>query len=131
MTDYQKQADNFCKKHGISFKAVYYKHNVYFPEDKKERDIRKITLRRNRKSYTFTFGQSLQDSDHGNTPPSKYDVLACITNRDPGSFEDFCSDFGYDTDSRKAERTYKAVCKEYKAVDRLFGDIIEELQEIN
>ena len=33
---------------------------------------------------------------------SAYDLLACITKSDPGNFRDFCSDFGYDTDSRKA-----------------------------
>lgn len=62
--------------------------------------------------------------------PTNYDILACLQKYDVGSFEDFCSEFGYDEDSRKAEKTYNAVCKEYEAVDRLFGDIIEQLQEI-
>lgn len=62
--------------------------------------------------------------------PTMYDVLTCLTKYDPNTFEDFCSEFGYDTDSRAAERTHKAVVKEYEAVERLFGDIIEELAEI-
>lgn len=64
--------------------------------------------------------------------PSSYDVLACITKSDPGTFEDFCSEFGYDTDSRKAVRTYKSVRKEWQNICKLFSDSeIEQLQEIN
>lgn len=62
--------------------------------------------------------------------PTAYDVLASITKYDPDTFESFCSEFGYDEDSRTAERTYKAVVKEWNAVERLFSDCLEELQEI-
>lgn len=62
--------------------------------------------------------------------PSLYSVLACLTKYDPGTFEDFCGDFGYDTDSLSALRTFKAVTKEWKAVENVFGDVIDELQEI-
>jgi hypothetical protein len=66
----------------------------------------------------------------GETPTS-YDVLTCLQKYDVGSFEDFCSDFGYDEDSRKAEKIYKAVCKEYENICKLWSDEeIEELQEI-
>lgn len=54
--------------------------------------------------------------------PTPYDVLACLQKYDVGSFEDFCNDFGYDTDSRNAEKTYKAVCNEYKNLCRIFTD---------
>lgn len=63
--------------------------------------------------------------------PTAYDVLTCLTKYDPGTFENFCADFGYDTDSRKAERTYKACRKEWKQVAKLFtADQLELLQEI-
>ena len=64
--------------------------------------------------------------------PTEYDVLTCITKSDPGSFEDFCGEFGCDTDSRKAERTYKAVKREWEAVKLVFGDgeCLEALQEM-
>ena len=64
--------------------------------------------------------------------PSVYDVLACLTKYDPGTFEDFCSDYGYDEDSRTAERIYFAVQKEYAQLARLFTpNEMEELAEIN
>lgn len=65
------------------------------------------------------------------TPPTAYDVLACLTKYDVGTFEDFCSEYGYDTDSRSALKTYKAVCKEWLNVQKLWNDKeIEQLQEI-
>ena len=76
-----------------------------------------------------------RESNIGKNPdfakPSAYDVLTCLTKSDPGSFEDFCGDFGYDEDSRKAEKTYKAVREEFLNIERLFScNEIEELQYI-
>lgn len=66
------------------------------------------------------------------TTPSEYDVLACLTKYDPYSFEDFCSSYCYDEDSRTAENTYNAVCEEYKNVAMLWNDEeLELLQEIS
>ena len=66
------------------------------------------------------------------TAPTAYDVLACLTKYDPGTFEDFCGEFGYDTDSRKAYKTYKAVKREWKNVAILFTDEqLDMLREIN
>ena len=51
---------------------------------------------------------------------------------DPETFEDFCHSFGFDSDSRKAYKTYKAVMKEWKNIELLFTpEQIEQLQEIN
>lgn len=54
--------------------------------------------------------------------PSLYNVLTCLQKYEVGTFEDFCSDFGYDTDSRRAKKTYKAVSKEYANMRALFSD---------
>jgi len=56
------------------------------------------------------------------------DVLACCQLYDVGSFENFCADFGYDTDSRQAEQTYRAVCEQYRNFSRMFSG--EELQKL-
>lgn len=64
--------------------------------------------------------------------PSVYDVLACLTKCDPGTFEDFCAEYGYSEDSRSAEQLYFAVQKEYAQLTRLFTpDEMDELAEIN
>lgn len=62
--------------------------------------------------------------------PSLYDVLACLTKNDPDTFDNFCSEYGYDNDSISAMKTWQAVTEEYREVDRMFKDIMEELQEI-
>jgi hypothetical protein len=64
--------------------------------------------------------------------PTLYDVLTCLQKYDVGTFENFCSGFGYDTDSRTAKKTYKAVAKEYDKMCSLFSnDELEVLQLIN
>ena len=61
--------------------------------------------------------------------PNAYTILTCLTKYDPGTFQDFCSEFGYDTDSRKAEKTYHAVMKEYSDLSKIFS--VEELEEMS
>lgn len=64
--------------------------------------------------------------------PDLYSVLACLQKYDVGTFEDFCSDFGYEEDSRTAKKTYKAVVKEYDKICSLFNnEELEILQLIN
>lgn len=56
------------------------------------------------------------------------DSLATDASCAQGTFEDFCSEFGYDTDSRKVERMFKACQKIKRDLERLFrSDRVEEL----
>lgn len=41
------------------------------------------------------------------------------------SFKDFCADFGYDVDSRKAEQTWKACAAMTPKIKRLLGNDFE------
>jgi hypothetical protein len=52
-----------------------------------------------------------------------------MTTYNPGTFEDFCSEHGYDTDSKKAECTYNAVKDEYMNLCILFTD--EEMEMLS
>ena len=63
--------------------------------------------------------------------PTCYDVIACLTKYDPGTFDDFCAEFGYDEDSRTAERIYIAVQKEFANLKHIFDpEQLEAMQEI-
>lgn len=130
MKNYEKQAKDFCKKNGVEFKAEFLFYGHYFPDDKEKRDVYEITLKRNGKVWTFKFGQSISNSNKNRKAPTAYDVLACIQKSEVGTHKDFCSDFGYDEDSRKGFDIYLKVREEYRNCKKLFGDIMEELQEI-
>lgn len=125
--NYQKQANDFCTKTGTKLTILSSEFKPMWNE-KQNRTVFKCKLTRKGKSYTFEFGQSIQA---GGEEPTNYDVLACIQKYDVGSFDDFCGEFGYSSDSISAKKIYKAVCKEFEAVDRLFSDVMDELQEIS
>lgn len=95
--------------------------------------VRKITIDRKEinnkhlvsliKTSDYDFlNNGKSDVIHYPKEPTMYDVLTCLQKYDVGSFEDFCSEFGYDDDSRKAKKTYKAVVKEYDKVCSLFNE---------
>jgi hypothetical protein len=131
MENYTKLANEFAKKHNVKLIVMGKpEYKRYFSDDKDSRYVFKMKLTRNGKSYTFTFGQSIAA---GAEEPTMYDILACMTKYDPEDFENFCANYGYDTDSRSAERIYKNVCKEWEAMQRLFPEpeVLEEMNEIN
>ena len=126
---YEKAAQLVANNLGIKLKVMSFGYGKHFATDKECRYIFKMKLSRGKNSYTFNFGQSIAN---GQEEPTMYDVLSCIQKYDVGSFENFCSEFGYDEDSRTAERTYKAVLKELEAMERLFSsEELEVLQEMS
>lgn len=59
--------------------------------------------------------------------PTLEDVLSCLLMDASGydnsrNFEDWASEYGYDTDSRTAERTYQTVAEQSKALRHLLGN---------
>lgn len=64
--------------------------------------------------------------------PTAYDVISCLQKYPVGTFAEFCAEFGYDEDSRRAEATWRAACDEYARLSRFFKpEQIEQLQEVN
>lgn len=166
--NYQQQAADFLAKTGTTFTAEFLENGKHFDDDKDNRDIYKITLKKGQRKYSFNFGQSIAkstkwvDKKTGNEfttngsplkgnlkvviltyitdyctqvegiTPTAYDVLSCLTKYPVYDFEDFCSEYGYETDSRKAYKTYKAVKREWENLAILFNDEeLELLREIN
>lgn len=173
MNNYEQQAADFLEKTGSNIEIKFLKYDKHFEDDKEPRDVYTVTLSRGSRSYTFNFGNSLNDSGfyytkgvkkypidrkylnapnlvsvikradwdfqnngksdtiHRPVEPTAYDILACLQKYEVGTFEDFCSNFGYDTDSRKAEKIYKAVLNEYAQLCTLYTDAeMEQMQEI-
>lgn len=130
-TKYNEQALKFLKDTNTKCIIKYIGYGPHFEDDKESRNIYRVTLKRHGRSYSFKFGDSIADTREGKEP-SEYDVLSCLQKHDIGTFEDFCGEFGYDTDSRKALKTYHAVEREYKGVCRIWNEAErEQLAEIN
>lgn len=137
MSEYTKQAEKFLKDTKTKMKVKFIKHDVYFIGDKDTRDIFKITFKRNKKQFSLTFGQSLNDSTKGGDKhPTSYDVLACIEKYDPSTFEDFIMVYGYNDHSLneypKVKKIYNAVIKQWKQVKGFWNNKeLDQLREIN
>lgn len=125
---YNKATYVIADSMGLKMRVKHHKYGYHFEEDEQQRHIFKVTLLKDGKQYTFNFGQSIAEDVN---EPTMYDVLSCLQKYEVDSFENFCGDFGYDNDSRTAERIYKAVYKEYENMERLFTEEeIELLQNI-
>lgn len=143
----------------MSFELIA--HDKYFPSDTASRDIYEITIKRDKKEWIFKFGQSIAKSGIGvanapaddrgqalhdkeswtrlysgmirkkRVPPTEYSVLAAITKHDPGSYDEFCADYGYDRKHKESAEIYLAVQREFANVMRMFGDAMDALREID
>ena len=68
-------------------------------------------------------------------PPTVADVMHCVlldaSARHHGSFEDWAAEYGYDDDSRKAERIYERCLKTAEAAVDYFGEaVLCELEQL-
>lgn len=102
----------------------YLRTGRYFPEDTEVRDIYAFSImRENKPKIIVKFGASLQ-STWNHERPGLYEVLTSIeadyTAGEYGTFEEFCDNLGYETDSRKAEKTYNAVMRQHEKLSRVF-----------
>lgn len=144
MNEYDIQAREFLKKYGakMTISHVMEKGYIYGRETKewKKSDMTggwlyRVRIDRNGKTWSFNFSDSKRNY-WDNKRPRPYDVLACIEKYEPyGDVWDFAREFGYEINDRdsykETERIFKAVCKEYRNVIRMFEDCMDELCEIS
>ena len=115
----------------VEIKHLY--DGPYFNHDDNDikRCVYSFTIKGKYGSYTSKYGNSI-DAYEKKRFPTCYDIIACVTKCDPGSLDEFCGDFGYDTDSIKANTVYSEVIKEYRGMVRALGvDVLEKIQEIS
>lgn len=83
-----------------------------------------VTLRAGRFSMRVPFSQG---SAH-TVDPTAADVLDCLASdacgyeNSAGTFNIWCAEYGYDTDSRKAHRIYATVQRQAKRLRAMLGD---------
>ena len=107
--------------------ASYADHNPNMIEGGENMDHWRCAFKMGRRSMTVYFSMGM---GHNGKKPTADEVLACLASDARGvdtSFEDWCGDYGYDTDSRKAERTFKACKRSAKKLKQFFAGEYESL----
>ncbi len=133
---YEQQAQNFLSGCGATMTTTFLRHGPHFIGEKESRDIYHIVIERNGRKMEFDFGQSINYSyPNKRVFPSEYDVLACLQKYEPyADIWEFAHEYGYEINSRESfnrvDMIHMAVIKEYCDVQRLFGDVMDELCEI-
>jgi len=124
---YEAAAIITAQELGLKMTVKGVEYGYHFADDNHKRYIFKLNLKKDGQSFTFKFGQSIIS---GSNEPTMYDVLTCLQKYDVGDYADFLNTFGYEY-SKESKKIYKAVCKEFEAMQRLFTpEELELLQEI-
>lgn len=147
---YNEAAAEFLHYTQAKISKEFKKIGKHFEGDKNDRPIYLITISKGERKYSFNFGESINhlqenkqkikvwggaffkkhlDELLAKNPPSDYSILAALEKHDVGSFENFCSEFGYEQDSRKAEKIYNSVKNEFKSLQIIFTDKELELMQ--
>jgi hypothetical protein len=116
------ELQRLCDRKGVKIESRY--GGVEIPEGfARDSHPYKVTLtyQRRRMTVPFFMGSAL---DH---EPTAADVLSCLCSdamgvENAGSFEDWCAEYGFATDSRKAEATFKACERNAAKVRQLLGE---------
>ena len=94
-----------------------------------------LNVSSNGKRFSFDFWGSIASPEIKNDEENVFSFYCALSDGISAkeSFEYFCSEFGYDTDSRKAEKIYKQCEKTLSKLERVFNcdlyDLINEIQD--
>lgn len=111
----------FVADNGITMVSRSRKSNPHMDDSKGNHYA--VTLKRG--EYRMSVAYSMDVALTGK--PKIDDVLDCLANDAAGvenarNFEDWAADYGYDTDSRKAETIYTEIKKQAQELRDLLGD---------
>ena len=113
----------FAEQHSLKLSAERVSENPNLTS-RWDADHWRVTLRHKRKSMSVYFSLGY---GHEGKQPTLVDVLCCLaldasTIEQAESFESWADEFGMDTDSRDAEKTFKHCRKQAKRLRSFLGD---------
>jgi hypothetical protein len=116
----------YITMHGITMRADYADTNPNMPDP--NMNHYKCLFRSHGRQMTVAFSTG----SGWHRDPEASDVLECLASDAAGienarSFEDWASEYGYDEDSRTAERIYKACERAATKLHRFLGDAYDVL----
>ncbi len=115
--------NDFIKSAGLTMSAAWTDHNPTM-ENSEHMDHWRCIIRAGKARMSLVFSMG---SGHGGKRPELADVLDCLASDAAGyenakGFDDWCGDYGYDQDSRRALRTFKAVERQATSLHRVLGE---------
>jgi hypothetical protein len=114
--------NQFIERLGVQFSAERTKDNPHMLDAMDSASHWRCLLRKDQRRMIVHFSQG---SAH-TKPPTAVDVLDCLASdasdyENAQDFEDWCAEYGYDSDSRKDQRTYRKVKRQSDALRRVLG----------
>ena len=120
MTSETTTMDQFIQANGLKAKIEFSAHNPNMEETHPMRHYR-VQIQHGRKRMTTYFSTGMGWTQE----PSLAEVLDCLASDAYGMespFESWAEDYGFDPDSRKAERIYKICQRQTIKLKSLLGD---------
>lgn len=128
--EYQKQAEKFCKNTNSKISFKFIKEGYYFPGDKEYRNIYRWTIKKDGKTISGRYGDSINNTMEG-IKPTIYDLLTCLEKYDPEDIETFCGEYGYEITDKNTRKIYNACVRQYIQITSIYNDAeMEMLREI-
>ena len=132
----EKTIKQFIKENGLTMSCEYADSNPNM--ERKDMDHYKVTIKRRFKvlgnyldtRYGFKQMTLFFSQGYGvEGVPTLESVLSCLISDSycGSSFQDFCENLGYDNDSRKAEKTFKAILKQTSKLKKLLDNKFNDL----
>jgi hypothetical protein len=111
------------KEDKIRIEAEYSDNNPNMADETWQANHYKVLLKKGNKQLTTYFSMGMAHTQE----PTAEDVLDSLAMDASGienarSFDDWCANYGYDTDSRKAEKTFKACEKQAEKLKVFLGE---------
>ena len=115
--------EQFVATHGITAFVQPASTNPHM-EGSDNMDNYRVTLKHGKRRLTVYFSKGV---GHHGKEPSAEEVIDCMASDAAGienasGFDDWCSEYGFDADSRKAERVFKACQRQARQLNQLLGD---------
>jgi hypothetical protein len=128
----------FIDETGIASTSEWAERNPHM-EDSDRMDNWRVRLRSRNTGRTMRLYYS-KGVGHNGAKPETDEVLDCLAMDASGidnarGFEDWCSEYGYDTDSRSAEKTYKVCIRQAERLRGFLGDdgyrvLLEDIERL-